>query len=210
MKINDNFGFYAILTDPIKGYEYTAEVLAELNIQFVQLRDKKNSHFKILKIAEKLTKIFENSNSKFIVNDHVQITLDSGAHGVHLGQDDTAYQDAREILGEDSIIGISTHNPNQTSLANELMPDYIGIGPVYKTPTKDIPDPVLGLDTMKEMVNLAKMPAVCIGGISENRLPDILKAGAKNFCMVRPVCQTEDPRKAVKNILKIYKESLDF
>lgn len=209
MKINDNFGFYAILTDPIKGYEYTAEVLAELEIPFVQLRDKKNSHFKILKTAEKLIKIFEKSNSKFIINDHVQITLDSGAHGVHLGQNDTAYEEARLILGEDKIIGISTHNPNQTSSANELMPDYIGIGPVYKTPTKEIPDPVLGLDTMREMVNIAKMPAVCIGGISEDRLTDVIKAGAKNFCMVRPVCQTDDPKKAIQNILQIYKENLD-
>lgn len=210
MKINDNFGFYAILTDPIKGYEYTAEVLAELEIPFVQLRDKKNSEFKILKTAEKLTKIFEHCNTKFIVNDHVQITLDSGAHGVHLGQDDTAFNEARLILGEEKVIGISTHNPDQTKAANDLMPDYIGIGPVYKTPTKEIPDPVLGLDTMKEMVDLAKIPAVCIGGISEERLPDVLKAGARNFCMVRPVCQTEDPKKAVQNILRIYRESLEL
>ncbi len=209
MKIEDNFGFYAILTDPIKGYEYTAEILAELEIPFVQLRDKQNSEFKILKTAEKLTKIFEQSNTKFIVNDHVQITHDCGAHGVHLGQDDTAFDEARLILGEEKIIGISTHNPDQTKAANDLMPDYIGIGPVYKTPTKDIPDPVLGLDTMKEMVDIAKIPAVCIGGISEERLPDVLKAGARNFCMVRPVCQTEDPKKSVQNILRIYRESLE-
>ena len=204
VKIEDSFGFYAILTDPIRGYGYVANVLAELSVPFVQLREKKKSEFEVLKIAEKLGKIFEATDTKFIINDYVNIVPDCGADGVHLGQNDMSFEEARDILGADKIIGLSTHNPNQTESANHLSPDYIGVGPVYKTPTKDIPDPVLGIDTMAEMVGISNQPAVCIGGISFDRLPDVINGGAKNFSMVRPVCSSEDPRREIKKILEIY------
>jgi len=204
VKIKDSFGFYAILTDPIRGYDYVANVLAELEVPFVQLREKKKSEFEVLRIAENLSRIFENTNTKFIINDYVNIVADAGTDGVHLGQDDMDFYEARDILGPNKIIGLSTHNPTQTEAANNLAPDYIGIGPVYKTPTKDIPDPVLGIETMAKMVKFSKQPAVCIGGISEEKLSDVILGGAKNFCMVRPICQADDPRREIKKILEIY------
>lgn len=203
IKIDDNFGFYSVLTNPDRGYDYVTNLLVEYEISYVQLREKRLSPFEILKIAEMMRKITENSKTKLIVNDDVQITLDSGADGVHLGQDDMSVIEARALLGDNVLIGLSTHNPDETKKSTELPVNYIGVGPVYATPTKDIPDPVLGLDTMAEMVSIATVPAICIGGISLDRIGTVLQSGGRNFSLVRPLCDTDDPEKELQKIIEI-------
>ena len=205
--IVDNFGFYGILTNPKRGYDYVTKVFVEHQVPFIQLRIKDTSEYKVLRIAEKLRPICEGTHSLFIINDYPRVAVDSGADGVHIGQKDMPFDQVREIVGPDTIVGLSTHNPKETEMACEKNPAYIGIGPVYATPTKKIPDPVLGLDGMGEMLKKATVPAVCLGGISLERLPEVLQAGAKNFCMVRPVCEADDPGKIAKKILKIYNEN---
>ena len=206
--VPDHFGLYSVLTDPLRGYDYVTEVLVELEVPFVQLRMKNATPFAVLKQAEILRKITEGSATRFIVNDHPEVARDAAADGVHIGQDDMSYADVRAIVGEHALIGISTHNPTQTAEACELGPDYIGVGPVYATPTKIIADPVLGLVTMQKMLERSTVPAVAIGGISLAYLSDVLEAGARNVCMVRPICSAEDPRRVVKEILRIYRESI--
>lgn len=206
----NNFGFYAILTNPKRGYDYVANILVENSVPFIQLRMKDTSEYKILRMAEKLRPIVEGTGSLLIINDYPRVAFDSGADGVHVGQDDMPIEQVREIVGPDAIIGLSTHSHEQTEEACNKIPDYIGIGPVYATPTKKIPDPVLGIEGMKTMLDKATVPAVCIGGISLEKLPEVLQAGAKNFCMVRPVCRADDPGKVVKNINKIYNENKNF
>ena len=206
--VTDNFGFYAIVTNPLKGYEYVTNVCVELEISFIQLRMKDTNEYNVLRKAEKLKYITENTETSLIINDYPLVAKDSGADGVHTGQDDMPVEQVREIVSPDTIIGLSSHNPEQTEKTCEKLPDYIGIGPVYATPTKKVPDPVIGLDGMKEMLDIATVPAVCIGGISLERLPDVLKAGAKNFCVVRPVCESNDPASVIKKILRIYKENV--
>jgi thiamine-phosphate pyrophosphorylase len=206
MKIPETFGLYAILTDPVKGYEYTAELFVDYRLPFIQLRMKKEPENVIRKTAEKLLSITAGSGSKLIINDHPDIAAAAGADGVHLGQDDTPYENARRIVGPDAIIGISTHSIEQTRSACMLRSDYIGIGPVYATPTKKKPDPVIGIDGMKKMLAAAILPAVVIGGIDLTNLREVLGAGAKNFCMVRQLMQAEGPEKPLIEALKIYRE----
>jgi len=206
MKIPETFGLYAILTDPVKGYEYTAKLFVDCKIAFIQLRMKKEPENVIRKTAEKLLAITAGSCSKLIINDYPDIAADAGAGGVHLGQDDMPYEKARAIVGPSAIIGISTHSPEQTRSACTLKPDYIGIGPVYPTPTKAKPDRVIGIDGMKKMLTLATVPAVAIGGIDLSNLREVLDAGARNFCMVRQLMQTENPENGLKKALKIYGE----
>lgn len=203
--IKTDFGFYSILTEPTCGYEYLANLLVESEVKFLQLRMKTEDKFTILKTAEKIRKITENSNTIFIMNDFIDITKDCGADGVHLGQDDTKPEDARAILGENAIIGLSTHNINQTKSAQDEPIDYIGIGPVYQTPTKVIPDPVLGLETMRKMVDASKLSSVCIGGIDFDKIKPVLQAGAHNFCVVRLLNKAENPKLVLKQILDEYK-----
>lgn len=204
--MNDDFGFYSVLTNPTVGYERACGIMVEQGVPYVQLRMKNADKNEVRHIAEKMRKITADSQTRFIVNDYPEIAKEIGADGVHLGQSDMPYEEAREIVGDKAIIGISTHNPDQTKQACRLKPDYIGIGPVYATPTKAVADPVIGLDGMAAMLASSTVPAVCIGGISLERLPDVLQAGARNVCIVRPVCQAEDPEPVVKEILRIIGE----
>lgn len=206
MKIPERFGFYAIMSDPLKGYDYMARLFVDYQIAFIQLRMKNTPIDAIRKQAEIVFKITEGSNSHFIINDFPEIAATVGADGVHIGQEDMAYDKARSIVGANAVVGISTHSPDQTRLACGLNPDYIGIGPVFPTPTKAKPDKVIGVDGMKAMLSLATVPAVAIGGIDLSNLHAILDAGANNFCMVRQLMSVDDPERTLKQVLKIYKE----
>lgn len=200
MEIPAEFGFYAILTDPAKGYEYVTKAVVENQVAFVQLRMKNAQIDDIRRTAELMSSITRGSATRFIVNDYPHIAVEVGADGVHVGQDDMSVEQVRKITGENMIVGLSTHSPQQTMLGCRQNVDYVGIGPVYKTPTKEIADPEIGLDGMKEMLRIATVPGVCLGGISLERLPFVLENGARNFSLVRPVCDSSEPEKVIRQI----------
>jgi thiamine-phosphate pyrophosphorylase len=200
------FGFYSVLTDPVRGYDYMTELLVDNDVPFVQLRMKDVPEEVIIDTALRMRKITEGSDTLLIINDNPRIAVEVGADGVHIGQSDMPYEQAREIVGDDMIIGISTHNTQQAAEACLKQPDYIGAGPVFPTPTKKIPDPAIGLDGMKEMLKISTVPAVCIGGIELGNLPMVLDAGAENFCMVRQFTQSENPECVLKEILRVYNQ----
>lgn len=206
MDISACFGFYGILTNPIRGYEYVAKLLVDYEVRFIQLRMKKETLKEKYREAERIRKITDGTQSQFIINDDPRMAAEICADGVHLGQDDTTLEEAVKMLPPSALIGLSTHNPSQTEEACKKKPSYIGIGPVYATPTKVIPDPVLGLSGMVEMLAKATVPAVAIGGIDQTNLAEVLKSGARNFCSVRPVNSSDSPEKALKELLKIYRD----
>src|SRR5512133_2897 len=150
MKIDSQFGFYAVLTDPLVGYEEMTRILVDHRIAFVQLRMKDAPLDTIRRTAEKMRSITLGTSTKFIVNDSPEIANETGADGVHIGQDDYPIEEVRAMIKPGMIIGLSTHSPSQTTDACLRNPDYIGVGPVYVTPTKKNPDPVIGLDGMKK------------------------------------------------------------
>jgi thiamine-phosphate pyrophosphorylase len=203
-----NFGFYAILTGPVRGYEYCTRLFVDHEIAFVQLRMKDAPKDAVIETAEKMRAVTQRTKTRLIINDNPDIAARVAADGVHVGQSDMPYQEARRIVGGAAIVGISTHSVKQMRQACALRPDYVGMGPVYATPTKKNPDPVIGLDGMKNMLAAATVPAVAIGGITLENLPLVLAAGAKNFCMVRPITQAQEPEKVLKEILRIYQEHL--
>jgi thiamine-phosphate pyrophosphorylase len=207
MTLMDNFGLYVILTDPVRGYEYVTEAAIAQSVALVQLRIKDAPMEKIRAVAEKLVKLTKGTSTRLIINDFPELAALTGADGVHLGQDDLAYDLAREIVGPEAIIGISTHSLPQAKLACDFRPDYIGVGPVFATPTKKNPDPVLGLPLMREMILAASVPAVAIGGIDLANLPQVLSAGARNVCMVRAINQSENPEEVIKKALQIVREN---
>jgi thiamine-phosphate pyrophosphorylase len=204
--LNRTFGLYAILTNPNISYEALAQILVEESVQVIQLRVKDKPQHEIKKIAQSIRRITQGTSTLFIINDDPYLTVDVDADGIHIGQSDQSYEDVRKIVGN-KFIGLSTHNLSQVKGANLLALDYIGVGPVYATPTKVVPDPVLGLDTMEAMVNLSKVPAVAIGGIDLDRLDDVLKSGAKNICAVRAINQAVDHRAVIKEIQRKLKLS---
>lgn len=192
MKIETRFGLYGILTNPVVGYERLAEVMTEKEVRFVQLRMKDAPKDEVFETAVRLRRIIGGS-SLFIVNDFIDVAKEAGADGVHLGQGDASYEEARAALGPEAIIGLSTHNPGQTVAACALGPSYIGVGPVFATPTKKNPDPVIGIDGMRLMLDAATVPAVVLGGIDETNLGEVVAAGAQNVCAVRFINGSTDP-----------------
>jgi thiamine-phosphate pyrophosphorylase len=201
MKFPKEFGFYGILTDPVVGYERLAAIMVERRVRFIQLRIKNRPADEILDIATSLRSIIP-ATSLFIINDHPDIAKEVGADGVHLGQDDVSLGKAREILGPNAIIGLSTHNPDQTRAACALSPDYIGVGPVFPTPTKAVPDPCIGLDGLEKMLRLATVPAVAIGGIDHSNVFSVLEAGAKNLCAVRCINRSTEPAQDLDRMIR--------
>ncbi len=201
------FGLYLVLTEPISGYEVCAQAAVEMGVRYVQLRMKKKPRHEILEMARRLRPIMAGSGTLFIVNDDVEIAAEADADGVHLGQDDMSLTEARRLWPvPGKVFGLSTHNEEQEHRARELAPDYIGVGPVFPTPTKDKPDPTLGLERMGRIVRESPLTTVPIGGIDRDNLPEVLRQGAVNYCVLRAVNRAFDPRKAIKELQEIWRK----
>jgi thiamine-phosphate pyrophosphorylase len=200
-----DFGFYGILTNPAVGYERLAAIMVDKRVRYIQLRMKDCPLDEIEETARRVREVVK-GESLFIVNDHPEVALAVRADGVHLGQDDMPYEEARKMLGAQAIIGLSTHNLSETRAASALAPDYIGVGPVYATPTKKIPDPIIGLGGMKAMLAAATVPAVAIGGIALENVKEVLQGGARNISAVRCVNRAEDPASVLDQMIRAVDE----
>ena len=204
------FGLYLVLTEPVAGYEACADAAVRAGLRYVQLRRKNKPRPETLDIARRLRRITAGSATLFIVNDDVEIAADSGADGVHLGQDDMSLAAARARWpAPGKVFGLSTHNEDQERRARDLAPDYIGVGPVFATPTKQRPDPVLGLGRMGRIVRASPLTTVPIGGIDRHNLLAILRHGAVNFCVLRAVNLDPHPLSAISALQAIWRGRLD-
>ncbi|MBO0721683.1 MAG: thiamine phosphate synthase [Blastocatellia bacterium] len=152
--------------------------------RIIQLRDKEASSRELLDAARACLKRTRAARAKLIINDRVDVTLAADADGVHLGQTDLPVQEAREILGQGKIIGISTHSLEQFKAALETSADYIAIGPIYSTKTKENHDPVVGMEMLVEARKLTDRPIVAIGGITALRAREVLAAGADSVAVI--------------------------
>ena len=198
-----DFGFYLVITNPAVGYAKCAEAAVRAGVKIIQLRMKHATRDEILAEAREMRKVTAGTGTRFIVNDDPSIAAEVEADGVHVGQGDMPPAEVRARYPGLKIVGLSTHNMDQVRASVSQPIDYIGVGPVYATPTKDIPDPTLGLKTMGEMIAAAAHPAVAIGGIDAERLPDVVAAGARNFAVVRAVCRSADPYSAIRALQEI-------
>lgn len=197
----NDFGLYLVVTDPVAGYAKCAEAAVQVGVKMVQLRMKRASREAILREAREMRAVTAGTGTHFIVNDDPAIASEVGADGVHVGQGDMRPSEVRRRYPDLKIIGLSTHSLAQAAASEDEDVDYIGVGPVYPTPTKEISDPVLGLDTMAEMIRLSSRPAVAIGGIDKKRLPEVIAAGARNYAVVRAVCTASDPYTALLSLI---------
>jgi thiamine-phosphate pyrophosphorylase len=205
--MGDAFGLYIVMTDPVAGYEACAEAAARCGVRYLQLRMKGAHREAVLQNALRVRGITLGSDTLFIVNDDVTIARDVDADGVHLGQHDLPIDEARGLWpARGKRFGLSTHDGQQALLASRLSPDYIGVGPVFATPTKADPDPVLGLERMASIVRSSPVPAVAIGGIDRGNLAEVLRHGARNFCVARAVNRRPDPETAIRELQGIWRQ----
>jgi len=151
----------------------------------IQLRDKHAAPKEFYVAAEEALIIARKQNVKIIINDRVDVALALKADGVHLGQDDLPPEHARKILGDAAIIGFSTHNLEQAAAAANLPINYLAIGPVFTTRTKENPEKTVGLETVKRVREMiGDFPLVAIGGISSENFREVLVAGADSLAVI--------------------------
>ena len=194
----EDFGLYLVMTDPVVGYERCCEAAVKAGVRMVQLRMKDAPRDEVVAVGRSLRRITAGTGTLLVVNDDPSVAAEVGADGVHVGQGDMPPSEVRARFSSLRIVGLSTHNPAQAAKAATEPVDYVGVGPVYPTPTKKIPDPTLGLETMRRMVESVPFAAVAIGGISLETLPVVLAAGARSFAVVRAVCASDDPFAAIR------------
>ena len=178
---------YPITDITISGLSHAAQVerLIAGGARLIQLRDKHSSPRAFFTDAEAAVTMARSHGVQIIINDRVDMALALRADGVHLGQGDVPPEAARKLLGETAVIGFSVHSVEQAKAAMKLPIDYLGIGPVFPTSTKERPDPVIGLEGLQRAREVAgEIPLVAIGGIKLQNVPGILDAGANAVALI--------------------------
>lgn len=193
-------GIYGITGDNFAHGRSNLEcvkAMIEGGIKIIQYRDKTKSIKEKTKEAREIRELCKKHGVIFIVNDHVDIALLVDADGVHIGQDDMSPADVRKLVGDDKIIGLSTHSEEQGMKAF-LDPDvdYIGVGPIFPTTTKDTAP--VGLEYLEYAVKNLHLPFTAIGGIKEHNIHEIISRGAKNICLVSDIVGAPDIAEKVK------------
>lgn len=166
-------------------------------VDVVQLREKELPDDELVSVAVALQALCSRLGALLIVNDRPGVALDSGADGVHVGQSDLPVDLVRELVGEELLIGLSTHSPAEIDAVDASVVDYIGVGPVHETPTKP-GRPAVGLELVRYAAVNAPVPFFAIGGIDATNVQEVLDAGARRICVLRAVAAAADPRAAAQ------------
>jgi thiamine-phosphate pyrophosphorylase len=161
-------------------------------VDIVQLREKQLGRAEIERAASTFRRVCDTYSALFIVNDDPDLARACDADGVHVGQDDASAEEAREMLGPDAIIGLSTHSPEQIAAASERPVDHISVGPIWETPTK-AGRPAVGLELIRHAAEHATHPFFAIGGIDPSNAEQVVQAGATRLCVVRAIRDTANP-----------------
>ena len=196
---------YAILDvdQAVGGAGNLALVLSRAGVQIIQLRDKRASAPKIYEVAQKLVASLLPAGVGVIINDRPDIAVMIGAAGTHVGQEDLPVEDARRICASPRWVGVSTHNLEQFRQAALTSADYIAVGPIFPTATKENPDPIVGLEFVRIARKLTKKPLVAIGGITVESAGAVFQAGADCVAVVQELNFASDPAARAKEFLAI-------
>lgn len=198
-------GIYGITDSNLVSKEnflYSIEELLKGGIKIIQYREKNKSKDEMLQDLFHIKKLTEKYGAILIINDHIEIAKIIGAHGVHLGQLDCNLKKARDLLGEEAIIGISTSNIDEIKKAILEGADYIGVGPIFKTSTKLDTPPLVTEETLKYLNNI-KIPFTFIGGIKKDNITTLLKYKNKSFAIISELLKSKNIRNTVLEINNI-------
>ncbi len=177
-------------------------------VDIVQLREKSLPRREIELAALTFRRLCDTYSALFIVNDDPSLARTCRADGVHVGQDDTPVEEAREILGPDAIIGLSTHSEEQIAAANERPIDYMSVGPIWETPTKE-GRPAVGLELISHAAANAAHPFFAIGGIDPSNAGEVVAAGASRLCVVRAIRDAEDPSAVAEQLRHAFADATE-
>ena len=200
-----------LVTDQASCLHHSLETIvsnsARAGVCLVQLREKTINTRSFLNKALAIKAILAPFSVPLIINDRVDIALATGAHGVHIGQSDMPYKTARRLLGPDAIIGLSVETWEDVTTAQDLSVDYIGVSPVFSTPTKTDTKEPWGIAGLKRIKAYSRHPLVAIGGINLSNTARVIRAGADSIAVVSAICSAEDPFEATRRLGSYFRQT---
>ncbi len=203
MRPSFDLSLYLVAGTPVVGARGLAETVRQAvagGVTMVQIRDPRAETRRLVEETYALKQLLKPLNVALIVNDRVDVVLAAGADGVHLGQDDMTPSDARRILGEDFLIGLSVGSPEEFEASRDHLHavDYLGVGPVEATSTKADAGNAIGVEGLARVRALTSLPVVAIGGIGAGNIAPALRAGAGGVAVVSAICGADDPAEAAR------------
>jgi thiamine-phosphate pyrophosphorylase len=204
-------GLYLVTDRGLCGARPLEEVVAEAvagGVACVQLREKDLSIRRFLDLAQRLKGLLAPAGVPLIVNDRLDVALAGGADGVHLGQEDMPCGLVRSILGPKAIVGLSVETWEDVERAQDLDVDYLGVSPVFQTPTKTDTKAPWGLEGLRRIRAFSRHPLVAIGGLNAGNAQDAVRAGAEGIAVVSAICASPAPREAARELARIIQAAM--
>ena len=196
-----------LVTDRRLAGEHPLEdvVLAAVRggVTAVQLREKQATTREYVSTARRLKALLAPFGVPLIINDRVDVALAAGADGVHVGQSDMDYKDVRRIAGPDFLVGLSVENLQQAKAAEDLDADYLGVSPIFSTPTKTDTAEAWGLERLAALRARSRHVLVAIGGINSSNAREVIRAGADGIAVVSAICAAPDPEAAARELRRL-------
>jgi thiamine-phosphate pyrophosphorylase len=190
----------ALLTLPVQD---CAQSLAAAGVRLMQYRSKTASARELLHSSQNLASLVASRGVSFVVNDRADVAALAGVSGVHVGQEDLGVEQARELVGPDKWVGVSTNNLEQFQTAAATSADYIAVGPVFATSSKANPDPVVGTEFVRQVRGLTDKPIVAIGGITLENAASVIAAGADSVAVISDILRARDPGERARRYLDL-------
>lgn len=197
-------GFYFITDADLsrKGNITDVRDAVSAGVGIVQYRNKKAGSREMFEEAKSLREICK--GRIFLVNDRIDIALAAGADGVHIGQDDLPYSEARKLLGKDKIIGLTVHTVMEAVEAGRAGADYIGVSPIFETKTKLDAGKPAGLKLIEEIKNKVSIPIAAIGGINLANAAGVIKSGADMICAIYATVAAENVKEEIEKFQRLF------
>ncbi len=183
-----------------RDLETVVEQAVRGGVTVVQLREKDCSTRDVIDLARRLKARLAPYEVPLIINDRVDVALAAGADGVHVGQSDMVYADARKLMGQDALIGVSVETPEQAREAEGWDVDCLGVSPIFATPTKTDTGQPWGLDGLRALRASSRHKLVAIGGIRDTNATEVVSAGADGIAVVSAICAADDPERAAREL----------
>jgi thiamine-phosphate pyrophosphorylase len=199
-------GLYFVTDRGLCGRKPLEEIVIQAvkgGAAYVQLREKDVSTRFFVEEAKRIKKLLEQYRVPLIINDRVDVALACGAEGVHIGQEDMPYEIVRKLMGQKAIIGLSVETWEDVKAGQKMDVNYIGVSPVFSTPTKTDTKGVWGLEGLAKIKAFSRHPLVAIGGINESNIREVVKAGADCIAVVSAICASPDSEAAARRINEI-------
>lgn len=207
---NWDFSLYVITVEvPEKKRSHlsVAEASAKGGATIIQLREKIRDFKEIVKIGRAIKSISDAKDIPLVINDYLEVALEVDAAGLHVGQSDIFIAEARKKMSYNKVIGVSASNLNEALLAVEAGADYLGVGPIFPTPSKEDAAEPIGLKGLTKIRNQVNIPIVAIGGINLKNVVDVIRAGADGVAIISAVAGVEDMEKATFELLEKIKKA---